>query len=554
MQQETALEIMMSGKSVFLTGPAGSGKTHTLNRYIREMRSRGARVAITASTGIASTHLGGMTVHSWSGIGIKDALSDKDVRELVLTSYLKKRFIKTDILIIDEISMLTSYVFDLIDKVCRAGRGEPNAPFGGLQVILCGDLFQLPPVIKEDAQSLGMFERKENDFFVFRSRAWQEMNPAVCYLETQYRQNDERLIEILNAIRSNSVDESIQNTLQELVNTPNKEASHIDLYTHNRDVDTINIQKLALLKTSGKRYRMKAQGKEGLSEHLKRNCLAPEVLTVREGARVVFVKNDPEQKYVNGTLGVVKGFDEDGFPIVETKQRTVVAYPRTWELEIDGQTLASVEQIPLRLAWAITVHKSQGMTLESARVDLSRSFVPGMGYVALSRVRSIEGLDLIGCNNEALYVHPLVVEFDRELLNYSQALNKKWLALTQEKREERIQIFLEKVTGKKKKKGTTLEKTRFLLKKQFSLDEIAQERDMTLSTIFTHLEKLLESKKITTKDIDYLFKQQAVEEKEYKAIQNAFLAKKTRNLTPIYEHFQGKYSYEALRFIRLFLE
>jgi len=553
MQQETALEIMMSGKNVFLTGPAGSGKTHTLNRYIKEAKSRGARVAVTASTGIASTHLGGMTVHSWSGIGAKDALSDRDIRDLVLTSYLKKRFIKTDILVLDEISMITSHLFDLIDKVCRAGRGEPDKPFGGLQIILCGDLFQLPPVIKEQPRSSGLFEEGNAGFFVFESRAWQEADLAMCYLETQYRQNDDRLIEILEKIRSNNVDDSLRDTLQEYIEAPGKGESAIDLSTHNIDVDRLNLRKLSLLGTSGKRYQMKAKGKRGLYEQLIRSCLAPETLVLREGARVVFVKNDPERSYVNGTLGVVRGFDEEGFPLVETKYRTIVAYPKIWELEIDGRKLASVEQIPLRLAWAITVHKSQGMTLDSARVDLSKSFVPGMGYVALSRVRSLDGLDLLGCNNTALEVHPLVIEFDQTLREHSEALNIKWLALPKEKRLLKKSLFFKNIGKKSPKKESTLEKTKHLLKQKLSLEDIAEKRQIQHGTLFSHIEKLLEKQEISVDDISYLLKDSPIKEKDFESIQKAFALQEFNTLSLVFDHFQGRYSYDTLRFVRLFL-
>jgi ATP-dependent exoDNAse (exonuclease V) alpha subunit len=553
MQQQTALDIMMSGRNVFLTGPAGSGKTYTLNRYIKEAKSRGARVAITASTGIASTHLGGMTVHSWSGIGAKDALSDRDIRDLVLTSYLKKRFIKTDILVIDEISMITSHLFDLIDKVCRAGRGEPDKPFGGLQVILCGDLFQLPPVIKEQPRSNGLFEEENTSFFVFESRAWQEADLAMCYLETQYRQDDDRLIDILEKIRANAVDDSLRDMLQEHIELPNKGESAIDLFTHNIDVDRLNLRKLSLLGTSGKRYQMKAEGKRGVYEQLIRSCLAPETLVLREGARVVFVKNDPERSYVNGTLGVVRGFDEEGFPLVETKYRTIVAYPKMWELEIDGRKLASVEQIPLRLAWAITVHKSQGMTLESARVDLSKSFVPGMGYVALSRVRSLDGLDLLGCNNTALEVHPLVIEFDQAIKKQSEALTAEWLALSKEQRLLKKELFLKHLNKKSPKKESTFKKTKHFLRQKLSLEDIAEQRQIQYTTLLSHVEKLLEKQEISVDDIFYLLKEAPLKEKDFESIQKAFASAESYSLSPVFDHFQGKHSYETLRFVRLFL-
>mgnify|MGYP002395670458 CR=1 FL=1 len=546
---------MMSGRNVFLTGPAGSGKTHVLNRYIREMRSRGARVAVTASTGIAATHLGGMTVHSWSGIGAKDALSEKAVRELVLSSYLKRRFAKTDILVIDEVSMIASHVFDLIDHVCRAGRVESNKPFGGMQVILCGDLFQLPPVIADrpDKQQ-NIFARDENAVFVHRSRAWEEMDPAVCYLETQYRQSDTRLTELLNAIRSGSIDDAVRETIAELIAAKPREAASIDLFTHNADVDTLNLRKLAQLNTEGRRYRMKTEGRQGAGEYLKRACLAPEVSVIKKGAQVVFVKNDPNRAYVNGTLGVVEDFDDEGFPIVRTRDRSlIVAYPQAWALEVDGRDVARVEQIPLRLAWAITVHKSQGMTLDAARVDLSRSFVPGMGYVAISRVRSLAGLDLTGCNDEALRVHPCIAEYDRELMRDSQALDNEWRALSPDERRRRMDRFLDAVGKKRKRPGATMEKTAELIRGRKTLVEMARERQLKPSTILAHTEKLLEKGTLAATDVSYLAEDAGISKDEYTSIHTAFLAEESWNLSPIHEHFQGKYSYETLRLARMLM-
>jgi len=552
MQQETALEIMMSGKNVFLTGAAGAGKTYILNRYIREMRQRGATIAVTASTGIAATHLGGMTVHSWSGIGIKNELSDKAVRDLVLTSYLSRRLSKTDILIIDEISMLSASVFDLIDKICRAGRGEPHIPFGGMQIILCGDLFQLPPIVAHQPNKNIMFRPDEDSVFVCRSRSWELADLAICYLETQHRQSDNRLVSLLNAIRKAEINDSIEDMVQELLQTKHEEEFTIDLFTHNADVDALNMRKLLLLESEGKRYRMKGEGKASLSDQLKRTCLAPEDLVLKRGARVVFVKNDPEHEYVNGTLGVVDDFDGTGFPIVRTRdERLITAYPQTWKLEVDGREKARVQQVPLRLAWAITVHKSQGMTLDGARVDLGSRRIIKKGYVALSRVRSLDGLDLVGCNSQALQVHPYISEYDNELLSLSEHLNDKWSDMSSEDRRLRIEKFLERVSGKVKKKGATLEKTEELLKKRRTLAEMSKERKLKTTTLLSHIEKLLEKERIVPQDITYLAQDSGLTKKDLEAIRNAFHAHETWNLSPVFEHFQGKYSYETLRLARI---
>ena len=186
MKQPQALKILKSGRNIYLTGAAGSGKTHVLNEYINYLRDRCVSVGVTASTGIAATHLGGVTIHSWSGIGIKDNISNQDIDYLVKKDYLRKRFNKTRVLVIDEVSMLHSRILDDVDRVCRAMKGNEN-PFGGMQVVLSGDFFQLPPIVRNGSSVE----------FVNSSRVWKEMDIRVCYLEDQYRQEDNALREIL---------------------------------------------------------------------------------------------------------------------------------------------------------------------------------------------------------------------------------------------------------------------------------------------------------------------------------------------------------------------
>ena len=190
MIQKEALDILKAGKNVFLTGPAGSGKTHTINSYIEHLKAHGIGVALTASTGIAATHIGGVTIHSWSGMGIKDYLSDPDVEALSEKKYLMDRYKNTKVLIIDEISMMSNTMFDSLDRLCRFMKGNFE-PFGGMQIVLSGDFFQLPPIAKPG----------DKTSFVFDSKAWKESDIRVCYLETQFRQDDSSLSAVLSEIR-----------------------------------------------------------------------------------------------------------------------------------------------------------------------------------------------------------------------------------------------------------------------------------------------------------------------------------------------------------------
>lgn len=429
MKQSEALDLLKMGYSVFLTGAAGSGKTYLLNQYIDYLRTQLIPVGITASTGIAATHMGGTTIHSWSGMGIKDSLSDKDIRDLFVRQYLRTRFLKTKVLVIDEISMLHAHRLDLVDSILRAFKGN-DLPFGGLQVIMCGDFFQLPPVTKGD----------ERGGFVTESLVWQEMNPVVCYLDEQFRQDDRVFLRILNDIRSNEVNEMTAEYLSErLMKDVNGYAKPTKLFTHNADVDSINAVQLQALEGEEQRYGMRWHGNFNLVEVLKKSCLAPDDLVLKKGAQVMFVKNNYEAGYVNGTLGEVIGFksqsDESShmLPIVRTFDgNELVVTPVDWEVKEDAKVLAGITQIPLRLAWAITVHKSQGMSLDAAEIDLSRSFTPGMGYVALSRVRSLSGLKLMGMNQMALQINENVSEMDRKFRMRSDEMMIQLLGMGKE--------------------------------------------------------------------------------------------------------------------------
>ncbi len=413
MRQEQALHIMMSGKPVFLTGPAGSGKTYVLNQLIRHLKRQRKEVAVTASTGIAATHLGGTTIHSWSGLGIRDEITNQDKAWLADNARLNKRYNMTDVLIIDEISMLHGARLDMINEVAKLMRGN-DEPFGGMQVIMTGDLFQLPPINRGRAP----------DDFVHQSKAWAELNPSICYLTSQHRQNEGALLSLLDALRTDSFDEYHGETLQERVGLiPDEDTVVTRLYTHNINVDTINDQQLALLPGDSEFYEMETSGRKPSIEQLQKSVLAPIDLELKIGAEVMFVANNFVAGFANGTRGQVVDF-EDSYPRVrlQSNGKVIKVEPHIWRYEEDGRERATVAQLPLRLAWAITIHKSQGMSLDSALIDLSRAFTYGMGYVALSRVRSIDGLYLSGINDMALRLHPDIYIFDNQLREISAAL------------------------------------------------------------------------------------------------------------------------------------
>lgn len=469
------MHLMQQGRSVFLTGPAGSGKTFVVNKFISGLKKQKKGVGITASTGIAATHLNGTTIHSWSGLGIREELTKRDLTRLANNARLNKRYNSTDVLIIDEVSMLHGRRLNMINQACKLLR-QSDEPFGGLQLILTGDLFQLPPVNRSG----------EPDDFVHLSAAWQELNPAICYLSEQHRQKDGELLDVLEAMRASDLRRRHLTYLQGRMNLqPAPEVVLTRLYSHNVDVEQVNQARLDQLPGKSQTYKMESTGRKSASEQLQKSVLAPLLLELKLGAEIMFVANNFARHFANGTRACVIEFDQlTGLPIVQLQnsKRKILVEPHTWNREEDGKIRASVSQLPLRLAWAITIHKSQGMSLDSALIDLSQSFTYGMGYVALSRVRSLDGLYLSGLNSMALKLHPGIFATDQSMR-----------ALSSELAVEIGEVVLEKVAEAPKEfDGELFEKLRAWRAKRANKEKLAAyiiAHDKTLHEIARHVPK-----------------------------------------------------------------
>ena len=647
MLQSSALDILKTGQNVFLTGSAGSGKTYTLNQYINYLRARRVPVAVTASTGIAATHMNGTTIHSWSGIGIKDELSERDLNNLARKQFLADRLKETAVLIIDEISMLHAKQLNVVNEVLKHVR-KKDAPFGGIQVIVAGDFFQLPPI--------GSRGESNRDKFAFMSEAWLDARFHICYLSEQHRQVSAAaeggldLDDILNQIRRQEVSfeaiAALENTFDQ-----NVDIQRTRLYTHNLNVNKINDKELADLDGEMRRFEATSEGESKLVDTLKKTVRTQDELILKVGAKVMFIKNNNELGVSNGTMGELIGFaavkvddqkakekakndakadmaneetdtldDENSdqeitnkaddkkkakakdkpsstqkMPVVRLNSgREVVAEPEEWIIEDEtGDVLASYEQVPLCLAWAITIHKSQGMTLDAAEIDLSRTFELGQGYVALSRLKSLEGLKLLGMNTMSLQLDPLARGADKRFLELSAEADANYAMLDEKSMQQSHDKFVLKSGGtisqsvidayaslqkrrreldksqqdKKQKLGNqvadkseaTLLATKVLLEESLSIVEIAQTRELAQSTIMRHISEL------KSQDPSLACDHLRPDDEIMTAVGNAYVAIKVANnpndfnddgsikLKPIYDQLKQAVDYNTIRLALIFI-
>lgn len=387
-----------TGKSVFLTGKAGTGKT-TFLKMLKE--KSGKRLVVVAPTGVAAVNAGGVTIHSFFQLPFSPYLPGAQMRHRFDFSKDKRRIIRTlDVLVIDEVSMVRSDLLDAIDSVLRRFR-EHDKPFGGVQLLLIGDLQQLTPVVTPEDEAV-LHDYYDTPYF-FSSMALRQVDYVTITLTRVYRQQDESFIRLLNAVRCNCLtDEDLRqlNARHLPAFSPHAEAGYIRLTTHNRMADSYNQSQLASLKGASFTYEATVEG-----EFPAYNFPTDQRLVLKEGAQVMFVKNDAEGRYYNGRIGHVVYLDSktirvlcpgDALPIDvvrgEWENMRYTLNETTQEIEAEVQGVFA--QYPLRLAWAITIHKSQGLTFEHVVIDAAQSFAPGQVYVALSRCKTLDGLVL----------------------------------------------------------------------------------------------------------------------------------------------------------------
>ncbi len=408
-KQKHALELFNQRQNLFISGGAGSGKSYLLH-FLKRYYSQFA-LEITASTGVAAINVNGATIHSFAGIGLGNMPLEQSIENVMQPkmSKVRRRIRSTNILAIDEISMISAQTLDLIDQVLQAVR-ENNKPMGGMQIVLFGDFLQLPPVSRYG----------ENFDFCFNSQVWQNLQLEVIILDKIFRQDDQDFVKILQDLRFGKISKTSQEVLSSRINNldQNNIIRPTILTTHNAKVEKINNEFLKKIPSEEIIHHAKFEGNEYKIEFLKKNCLALENLKLKIGAQVMMIKNTYQKDgIINGSLGVIKSFSsKKNYPIVQFANfRELTIGPEEWLLErfdYESKTLvteAKMTQIPLILAWAMTIHKSQGLTLDKIACDLKDSFSEGQAYVALSRARSLEGITIdsidfskISANQEAI--------------------------------------------------------------------------------------------------------------------------------------------------------
>jgi Tfp pilus assembly protein PilF len=429
---QNALKLLTyTNHSVFLTGKAGTGKS-TFLRYITANTKK--KYVVLAPTGIAAVNVGGQTIHSFFKLPLKPLLpDDPDFAITVLRKRMKyssshaKLIQKLELVIIDEISMVRADIIDFIDKLLRVYSGNMRQPFGGKQMLFVGDVFQLEPVVTGDTRDI--LGRYYNAPYFFNAHVFNEFSLVPIELQKVYRQNEEELISMLDRIRTgNPLPEDI-NTLNSRVVLDNSQATNTKemtmvIATRRDMVDNINETHLNQLKTKPFTYKGKIEGDFPLS-----SLPTDMELTLKDGAQVVFIKNDIDKRWVNGTIGVVEHCNREKVMVKTEDGEIHTVLPEKWgnvkyvynekKKTIDEIELGSFTQYPLKLAWALTIHKSQGLTFNSVVIDIGRgAFAGGQTYVALSRCRSLEGITMRSTvNPRDIYVNPAIVRFSHTFNN-----------------------------------------------------------------------------------------------------------------------------------------
>jgi ATP-dependent DNA helicase PIF1 len=401
-EQEHALELLRSGENVFLTGGAGSGKSYLIRHFMGELNPK--QTPILASTGAAAVLLGGRTFHSFFGLGIMEGGVDATYERASKDHRLMKRLKDVEGVIIDEISMIPGAALMLAEALSQKAR-DSKLPWGGMRVICVGDFAQLPPVTRTGQRD-----------WAFRNEVWQRSGFQICQLSHNQRIQENDFLDVLSDVRYGKITPRVFDFLSDKVRPHDEEDPGTRLFGRRDMSENFNQKKLGEINELEVVIDSIYLGSEKYIETLTKMAPVPQKLILKIGARVIFLQNDPQKRWINGTRGVVAKIEADKITVKKDQGREVNVEKTTFSLQdAEGNVNATVIQFPLNLAYATTIHKSQGATLDDLWCDLRSLWEPGQAYVALSRLRSADGLKLVGWNPRSIIVDPKVLEFYKDL-------------------------------------------------------------------------------------------------------------------------------------------
>ncbi|WII72523.1 PIF1 family ATP-dependent DNA helicase [Bdellovibrio sp. 22V] len=401
-EQSEALELLRSGENVFLTGGAGSGKSFLIRHFMRELDPK--EMPILASTGAAAVLLGGRTFHSFFGLGIMEGGPDATYARASKDTKLLARLRKVEGVIIDEISMIPGQALMIAEALAQRAR-ESKLPWGGMRIISVGDFAQLPPVTQTSQRD-----------WCFMNEVWRQSGFQTVMLSHNQRVSENHFLNILSDVRHGLVTEQVRDFLNEHIKTHDEDHPGTRLFPRKINAENFNQRKLNELAEEEVTIDSIYFGSEKHIEILMKSAPVPVKLVLKLGCRVMFLQNDPQKRWVNGTRGIVTDISSDRITVKKDQGREVQVDKSSFALQdSEGNIMAQVIQFPLTLAYATTIHKSQGATLDDLWCDLSSLWEPGHAYVALSRLRASEGLHLIGWNPRSIIVDPKVLDFYKRL-------------------------------------------------------------------------------------------------------------------------------------------
>ncbi|MBU0458964.1 AAA family ATPase [Patescibacteria group bacterium] len=536
--QSKALHLLCGKENVFLTGAAGTGKSFLLQQYLHGKSRK--EYPVLASTGAAAVIVEGRTFHSFFGLGILEGGRAATVERALRSGPLHKRIQQAECIVVDEVSMLSGETIATAQEIAQCVR-ESLEPWGGLRMIVVGDFAQLPPV---------QTEQRDKDW-AFLHPAWEQSQFRSVFLQTSVRTNEPNLLKILRSVREGMVTEEVRMFFASRMAQSDPTFTGTRLFPHRVSADRYNMQRLQILPGESRSFETSYAGRSQYVDRLKKQCPIPEVLHLKIGALVMLRKNAMSfpYSYVNGSLGIVKEMNNEFLSVSLLNGENIELSREEFTLlDGNGSVRARAENFPVTLAWATTIHKAQGASIDRLMVSMSGLWESGHAYVALSRARSEEGLFIEAWDEKSIFVEYAVQEFYKSVQSEWDYLSA---SLPNEPPMNPIPTLKnqnEQLRGRKRKSNIPNHiQTEELIKERHSIKDIATKLGWKEGTIINHIERLILEGH--TPDIAYLHPPTG----SFMEIKKYFDVHGTEKLKPIHDELEGKYSYDEIRLARVFV-